>query len=147
MMKFLRPKSERKLLRLLREYISIFSSKGFRNDFRQVGKNATVSIKHTRMSASISFFVQSQNTISIMQEISATVSLRVICFSPYRRERIKMMAQTSVLAASAPNHQIFSPFFICTINATPVSMVHGSHENACGLIFHFKISGIYLHHV
>lgn len=145
--KLLIPKSDKKLFRLLKLYISIFSSKGFLNDFLHVGKNATASMIHTSISASISFFVQSQNTIIIVQETSDIVSLRVICFSPYRRDKTKIIVHMSVLAASAPNHQIFSPFFTCTIKATPVSIVQGSHEKAWGLIFHFKISGIYLHHV
>ncbi len=109
-MKFRKLKSERKLFKLLREYMLIFSSKGFWNDLRHVGKNAVASMRHTRINANISSFTQSQNTISIRQEIRAIVSLQVICFSPYFSERRKMITHTRVLAASDPNPQISSPF-------------------------------------
>lgn len=68
--------------------------------------------------------------INKRQSDSAIVSLRVMFFSPYVRERRKMIAQIKVLAARAPNHQISSPFCIWMIKATPVSIVQGSQEKA-----------------
>jgi hypothetical protein len=110
--KFFNPNNEIKLFTLLRKYIPISSSSGFINDFLHVGKNAKVSIAHTSMTAQRSFLTDTQKSIKIRQEMRDIVSSRVIFFSPYLSERIKITPQTKALAASAPNHQISSPLRI-----------------------------------
>lgn len=97
---------------------------------------------HMRIRAHISLFVLSQNPMSIRHAMSDRVSPRVICFSQYLRDNKNTMRHMSVLVARVPYHQISSPFCTCIINAIPVSIVHGSHEKAWGLIFHLNISGM-----
>jgi len=107
-MGFQSQKSEKKLLRLLSAYMPMLSSRGFTHAFLQVGKNAKASMRHISKRARRSSLIKSQNTIKIKQAVNEAISPRVIFFSPYLRESIKIIAQTSVLAARAPNHQIFS---------------------------------------